>query len=188
MLEEVVESDKLTKNQLKGLILEIATFLALKLLNIQPIPLHNPFNESYSRDYHLFVDLIFFNDGLLYAVECKNLSPKNNYWKNKLWIEDEIVSRFKNLERDTEIDVKVIVTSYYRRAMDILKPEYTILELGHEVDTSNIHESIFSLKRLFLSLITENRQKCNIKHTHGSYKTYYDKLRYIEKILRESFD
>ena len=179
------EDNKITVNQYKGLMLEMPTYLALEQLGIKPIPLHNPFDENYAKDYHLSVDLLFFNNGLLYGVECKNISPK--LYLTADWIKEEIEERFNNMKGIVSINRKVVVTSAHKRTLlRYLSDDYDILELGFQANLWNISDAIFSLNNLILSLLQENKTTTIVNTIHG-YKQYYDKLKYIQTRLREDY-
>jgi len=60
------------------------------------------------------------------------------------------------------------------------------IEIGYEVTLANIYETIFSLNNLISTLISQNKPSNSLIITHG-YKGYYDKLRYINKVLKEGY-
>lgn len=185
-LEKLKEENKITENQYKGILLEIATYQALRELGIQPIPLHNPFDEEYAKDYHLGVDLIFYHNGLLCGVECKNLCPKG--YLTKEWINEEIVERFENITSIVSIDVRIVVTSHYKNTLlEYLGNDYSILQLGFQMKSlEDIMYATFTTKNLFLSLFKQNRYNTILEPIHG-YKNYYGKLRYIRKKLLDEW-
>jgi hypothetical protein len=215
-LEDVISlylDNKITENQVKGMCLEICTYIALQNLGIFPIPLHNQFNERYPYDSHLGIDLIFYHKSKLHGIECKNIAPR---WSiNKSWIDREIISRFDKLKGIIPIDIKIVLTSVDKDVMlKYLSKDYEVLGLGYQVYTEDMSKAIFPLSKLFSSLFNKN----DIEHIedkniipqskldsslvkqidteystvlgHGSNesKVYSDKLRYVQTKLKELYD
>jgi hypothetical protein len=191
-LEEVISlflDNKITENQVKGMCLEICTYIALQNLGIFPIPLHNPFSEKYSCDYHLGIDLIFYHKSKLHGIECKNIAPR---WSiNKSWIDREIISRFDKLKGIIPIDIKIVLTSVDKDVMlKYLPKDYEVLELGYQVFTEDMSKAIFPLSKLFSSLFSQIEIEYRSVLGHGSNesKVQSDKLRYIQTKLKELYD
>jgi hypothetical protein len=191
-IEELRREKKITDNQYIGLLLEIATYLALRDLGIQPNPLHNPFDEKYVKDQHIHVDLIFIHYNLLYAVECKNLSPKWS-WRDKDWVYEEVIYRFDNLEEDYHIDRKILVISHGKNSVRKYIPsDYEIIELGYQIQ--KIKEIYLSKqilqKKLKIALFRENSYNSILSTPQGYVLAHRDylrakqTLRYIERKLK----
>jgi hypothetical protein len=139
---EVGMKNLLTEYQHKGLLLEVATFLALKKLGIHPYPLHNPFTSEYANDQHLKVDLIFIFQNQLIGVECKNYSYRSHIGV-EFW-DEEVFSRFDNT--DLPFYKKIVlfgVTNF--RGTNYIPREYDILTLGYQVNEENFKAAISDL-------------------------------------------
>lgn len=190
--------NKITEYQAIGLFLEIPTYEALREIGIRPYALHNPFNKDYAKDQHLGVDLIFIYNGLLYGVECKNLSFKSV--RNEVdykWIDEEIIDRFdtydSNFNRNNRIDRRVIVIShspkvlYNRLESD---PRYIILEVGYQAQYGNSDDVKVRITNLFSGLLYSKNPGDNlyIKHGYNDYSHRSKKMKYIQTRLHESGD
>jgi hypothetical protein len=133
----------LTRNQYDGLLLESATFSALKNLGVQPEPLHNPFDNRYAEDQHLSVDLIFTHNKRLYGIECKNLGHSSRV--NSKFIQKEIVDRFNYAE--IAFDGKVLVFGACHCKASIPN-EFSVISLDYKVTFENYEDSIRILTKL----------------------------------------
>lgn len=147
----------LTEYQYKGLLLEIATYLALKQLGIEPKPLHNPFDNEYAKDQHLKVDLIFIHEGKLFGIECKNLSVRSHV--NMEFIKKEVVDRFTNT--DLPFDKKLVVFGKCNY-QDAIPEEYDVIELQYQVEYNNLEQSIAILSELLKSHLKAHNL-CRVK-------------------------
>lgn len=156
----------LTENQIKGLFLEIATFLALQNLGIQPQALHNPFSEEYAEDQHLMVDLIFIHDNLCFGVECKNFSSKSHVGVE--FMEKEVIGRFENCRLPFAKRVIVFgVLSF--RMIQSLPEEYDIIKLGYQVRLENINEAIRDMTKQFRLYLSEIRANLELQKVNVDY-------------------
>ena len=184
-LKDLKEEHKITGNQFKGILLEIATYQALEHLSIKPIPLHNSFNEDYVKDYHLGIDLIFYHNNLLFGVECKNLSLKG--YLTKEWIKQEIEKRFKNIQDIVSIDKKIIVTSAHKETLlKYLDDDYEIIEVGFQITSlPQLSYAIFRLNNLIPASINRTDTVYTLLPIHGSndYEKKYKALKYIQNKL-----
>jgi hypothetical protein len=181
------EENRITLNQAKGLYLEIPVWIALQNLGIHPIPLHNPFTPEYVFDTHLTVDQLFYHKDLLIANECKNLSPSNENYINLKWIGREVVSRFDRIEKVIKPDVKLLTTSTCGdRIRSFLDDSYEVVEIGYQVYPEDWSRAIHSLDNLYSDLFRRIEEEYSTVPRHGS-KFYYDKLRSIQKTLKECF-
>lgn len=180
-LEEVISlflDNKITENQVKGMCLEISTYIALQNLGIFPIPLHNPFSDRYPYDSHLGIDLMFYHRGFLCGIECKNISSN---WTsiNHDWIDREVIRRFDRLKDIVPIDVKIVVTSVHKDLMlKYLSEDYHILEVGYQIYPENISNAITGLSKLVSSLLNRIEEDYSLIYTHGSNESriYYKNL------------
>jgi hypothetical protein len=178
----------LTEYQYKGLLLEVATFLALRQLGIEPVPLHNPFDDGYAKDQHLKVDLIFVYNGRLFGVECKNLSNRSHVSLD--FIEREIIERFANT--DLPFYEKLIVFGVCNYNQVGIPKEYSVIELGYQVDLCNIEHAISSLAEYIKVKLEKPKLSSNSLDNpvdssillHG-YKTNKQKLSRIDKKLKK---
>ena len=161
-LKDLKEEHKITGNQFKGILLEIATYQALEHLGIKPIPLHNPFNKDYVKDYHLGIDLIFYHNNLLFGVECKNLSPKG--YLAKEWIKQEIEKlqeevsslqkkKIQSLDLLDYVSSSAYVEDQARIELNMKKPGEKVLFVnkGNFEKSEAVEESGFSDDGQFLS-------------------------------------
>jgi len=178
------KGNKITDYQSKGMLLEIATYLALRSLEIYPIPLHNPFSEDYTKDQHLGIDLIFRYENKTYGVECKNTSSKWSWSPN--WIEKEVISRFENIEKVVSIDCKVLVTSYSPDSRENLE-DYSILPLEGEVTLDSLPDAVLTITNLFSGLFRRTKLSNTVDPVHGYPNLERMKLRYIQKKLLDVY-
>lgn len=177
--------EKLSENQFKGILLEISSYQALTELGIRPKPLHNPFDERYARENRPNVDSLFIHKGLLYGVECKNLSLEWR-WEHKTWAEEKVVKKFKfhnKIFPESPINVKVLLISYPKAIIfQHLDSSYCLLALGYQEKIELFHLTIRRLKnhydRLFQSI---NSEKTARKYT---LTKRYRKLQYIKRKMR----
>jgi hypothetical protein len=185
-VNKLKECSKLTKYQVKGALLEIATFYSLIDIGVYPIPLHNPYDDDYARDQHLGIDLIFRHDNKTYGVECKNLNH-NCEW-TKEWVNREVVKRFIYVQNIVPLDVKVLVTSYqpYNVPEDIWE-----IVIHRETNYDNINEVKLLLSKLFLSLFHQNKLNTSHISIHGYWrkgKGEYIKLKRIDEKLKKQYE
>lgn len=185
----------LTDYQYKGILLEVTTYLALKRLGIEPYPLHNPFNNDYAKDQHLKVDLIFIHDGKLYGVECKNLSERSHVSMD--FIDKEIIKRFSNT--GLPFDCQLVIFGLCNYTQVGIPEDFSIIELGYQVNFYNIEQTIDVLTNLLKTYINKpttlspNKPKlsCNTPNNHvdsiillHGYKRKKRRLDRIDKKLK----
>ena len=169
---------KLTDYQYTGLLLEIATFLALENLGVEPIPLHNPHDNDYAKDQHLKVDLIFIYENLLFGVECKNFSSRSHV--SYEFIEKEVESRFKNTGLPFAKKVLVFgVLSF--RIIQSLPQEYDLIKLGYQVAAHNdMKGAIEDLTRLFKDYLLSIKTLLDKKKLNLGIYSYMGKDEQLE--------
>ena len=184
-VNKLKECSKLTKYQVKGALLEIATFYGLIDVGVYPIPLHNPFDDDYARDQHLKIDLIFRHNNLTYGVECKNINRKWEWSKD--WVNSEVIKRFVYVQNTVPLDVKTLVCSYqpYNVPNDMWK-----LIIHRETTYDNIYDVKLLVSKLFLSLFNQNNLNSSVTSLHG-YRwrdKEYVKLKRIDDKLKKDFE
>lgn len=87
--ERYIEGKQLSKNDVKGLLLERALSNALKALQIQPK--HNPFNNTYPCYQNKSPDITIKK--LDIVIECKNLSKKQVDHLTTGWLDRNVIDR-----------------------------------------------------------------------------------------------
>lgn len=183
-INQLEATDKITKYQAKGMLLEIAVYEALISMGIYPIPLHNPYDENYAKDQHLNVDMIFRYEGKTYAVECKNLNH-NCEW-SKEWVNSEVIKRFEYLEKTVPVDYRLIVTTYTARNIPI---GYMVLVTHREANKDNLPDMKVLLVTVIMSLFNQIENDNNVYSIHGyinkTAKGEYIKLKRIDERLKD---
>lgn len=195
VVQKLKDNGSITKYQHKGMLLEIATLYALVELGIRPIPLHNPFDDDYTRDQHLSIDMIFRYKNLTFGVECKNLNRRWD-WNQKDFVKRQLLDRFDYVRKVVPINVKVLVTSYVPLGGSVIPSDYYQLILNKETTVDNIYENKILLTQLFTNLfntITKlfpenlkinsfplNNSKYTVNTTHG-HKNLYENIIMIKK-------
>jgi hypothetical protein len=184
-VNKLKECSKLTKYQVKGALLELAVFYGLLDIGVYPIPLHNPFDNDYSRDQHLGIDLIFRHECSTYGVECKNINRKWEWSKD--WVNSEVVKRFLHVQNTVPLDVKTLVCSY--QPFHVPNDVWTLI-IHRETTFENINDVKLLVSKLFLSLFHQNKLNTSISSIHGyRYRDKeYIKLKRIDDKLKRRYE
>jgi hypothetical protein len=187
IVKSMIEENRITLNQGKGLYLEIPVYIALQNLGIHPIPLHNPFTSAYVFDTHLSVDQLFYYNGLLYSNECKNISPSTDIGIK--WTGREVISRFDGLEEvGIKTDVKLLTLATCKEKIKpYLDDSYEVVEIGYQVYPEDWSGVISVLEKLYSDLFRRIEPEYCIDPLHGS-KVDYMKLKRIQQKLKECFN
>jgi hypothetical protein len=144
--ERFAQGKRLSKNDLKGLLMEMAVSESLDALKIPHK--HNPFNNAYPNYQNECPDIVI--EDLNLVIECKNLSQKQiDDRLSEAWLEENITGRpyFKNYKR------KVAFFSYKPRQSRVEylnKHGWRVYSLGTQILTAKqMKESMGKMKQRF---------------------------------------
>jgi hypothetical protein len=153
-LERFAQGKRLSKNDVKGLLMEMAVSESLDALKIPHK--HNPFNNTYPNYQNECPDITVENLNLV--IECKNLSKKQIEERlSEAWLDENIIKRpyFKNYK------CKIAFFSYKPRNSNISylnKYGWRVYSLDNQILTAKqTKKSMGKMKQRFYWL-TKKKQ------------------------------
>jgi hypothetical protein len=172
-LQRYAEGKELSKNDIKGLLMEQAVSDALRSLNVTHDP--NPFNNTYPCYQNKRPDIVIQELGIV--IECKNLSQKQVQSSLSLeWLDKNIVKRpyFAKYKR------KIVLFSFrpLRPAVAYLhKNKWKVYSLGMQLNNlreqkkaiRKIKQRLFWLKQEY-NKNSPLKEKCQLQLKVSNFK------------------
>jgi len=167
-MEIVKRANLKNKNDILGMLLELATVQALKNIPLY-VERHSQFNEFYQQDRSKGPDIIFeFGDKKTGVIECKNVN--NDFKVSKDWFKDSVVDRF--FPMFGRLDAYFVVISQFKtsppKLASELRERYHILSVGFQITDQASYEAAIPIIQNKLTITTEWIKKYPTDSKKGS--------------------
>lgn len=159
-METISRANLRNPNDVKGMLLEMATVEALKSIHLY-VERHSQFNEFYQEDQNTGPDITFeFGGGKTGCIECKNLNM--NFKVSEDWFKNSVESRF-NPTYDG-LDLYLLVTSIFkpsplelsakiRKRLREKFRKFYIIQIGFQVTDDETYYNAIPIIKKYLSMV-----------------------------------